>query len=139
MFQAAADLEEGQRGSVAVKEVTATVRYPNHTGSAKDATSIPPSRSEKPGKTPSCDLFGVLQLANLFPAARHSSLLPTIPQAFDYPAAPLEGRPLNFGVVIPGVYRSSYPKPHDYDYLKSLELKTVVYASPLSLTTQIPV
>lgn len=51
MFQAAADLEDGQRGSVVVKEVTATVRHPNLNGYAKEATSIPSSRSEKPRKT----------------------------------------------------------------------------------------
>lgn len=45
--------------------------------------------------------------------------------------APINGRPLNFGVVLPGVYRSSYPKPDDYGYLGGLRLKTLVYA-PLS-------
>lgn len=68
-------------------------------------------------------------VANPCPPARHASLLPTILRAVSYPAAPLEGRPLNFGVVIPGLYRSSYPKPQDYEYLKSLELKTVVYVA----------
>lgn len=39
----------------------------------------------------------------------------------------MEGRPINFGVVVPGVYRSSYPKADNYDFLKGLKLKTVVY------------
>ena len=43
-----------------------------------------------------------------------------------YPPAPLKDRPLNFGVVVPGFYRSSYPKPEDYSYLQSLHLKTIV-------------
>lgn len=34
--------------------------------------------------------------------------------------------PLNFGGVIPGVYRSSFPKTEDYPFLKQLGLKTVV-------------
>lgn len=51
---------------------------------------------------------------------------PTFTSPPAIPVAPLEGRPLNFGVVIPGVYRSSYPKPPDYDYLKGLKLKTVI-------------
>jgi tyrosine-protein phosphatase SIW14 len=34
--------------------------------------------------------------------------------------------PLNFGVVVPGVYRSSYPKAHDLPFIKDLKLKTIV-------------
>ncbi|EFY95922.2 tyrosine phosphatase [Metarhizium robertsii ARSEF 23] len=44
----------------------------------------------------------------------------------DYLAPASNGRPVNFGVVFPGVYRSSYPKPEGYDFLGSLGLKTVV-------------
>ncbi|KAH7133100.1 tyrosine phosphatase family-domain-containing protein [Dactylonectria estremocensis] len=47
-------------------------------------------------------------------------------QGSKHPPAPLNGRPINFGIVIPGVYRSSYPKPSDFEYIKSLKLKTVV-------------
>ncbi|RCI16049.1 hypothetical protein L249_3175 [Ophiocordyceps polyrhachis-furcata BCC 54312] len=36
------------------------------------------------------------------------------------------GRPANFGVVLPHVYRSSYPQPENYAFLQSLKLKTVV-------------
>lgn len=43
-----------------------------------------------------------------------------------YPPAPCKDRPLNFGVVVPGFYRSSYPKPEDYGYLRSLQLRTIV-------------
>jgi tyrosine-protein phosphatase SIW14 len=41
-------------------------------------------------------------------------------------SAPTEGRPFNFGIVVPGVYRSSYPKPEDFAYMQKLGLKTVV-------------
>jgi tyrosine-protein phosphatase SIW14 len=37
-----------------------------------------------------------------------------------------DGRPFNFGIVIPGVYRSSFPKSHDFEYIKGLGLKTIV-------------
>ncbi|RDW91512.1 hypothetical protein BP5796_02677 [Coleophoma crateriformis] len=37
-----------------------------------------------------------------------------------------QGRPINFGDVIPGVYRSSFPQTEDYEFLKSLKLKTIV-------------
>lgn len=36
-------------------------------------------------------------------------------------------RPENFGEVFPGVYRSTYPKTHDYEFFRNLGLKTIVY------------
>jgi tyrosine-protein phosphatase SIW14 len=51
-------------------------------------------------------------------------------QSTDY-TAPLNGRPHNFGVVIPGVYRSSFPRSHDFEYLKGLGLKTIVLVPSL--------
>lgn len=47
-------------------------------------------------------------------------------RASEHPPAPLDGRPHNFGVVVPGVYRSSYPKASDFEYIANLKLKTVV-------------
>jgi tyrosine-protein phosphatase SIW14 len=37
-----------------------------------------------------------------------------------------DGRPINFGLVLPGIYRSSYPQTRDYPFLESLHLNTVV-------------
>ena len=34
--------------------------------------------------------------------------------------------PVNFGIVVPGVYRSSYPRPQDYPFIKDLGLKTIM-------------
>ncbi|KAL1839820.1 hypothetical protein VTJ49DRAFT_1099 [Mycothermus thermophilus] len=39
---------------------------------------------------------------------------------------PSTGRPANFGVVVPGVYRSSFPKAEDYEFIEELKLKTIV-------------
>jgi tyrosine-protein phosphatase SIW14 len=39
---------------------------------------------------------------------------------------PTEGQPTNFGTVVPGVYRSSYPQSEDYPFLEKLGLRTVV-------------
>lgn len=36
------------------------------------------------------------------------------------------GQPNNFGTVVPGVYRSSYPQEADYPFLQKLGLKTIV-------------
>lgn len=35
-------------------------------------------------------------------------------------------RPTNFGVVAPGIYRSSFPISEDFQYLQSLQLKTIL-------------
>jgi tyrosine-protein phosphatase SIW14 len=35
-------------------------------------------------------------------------------------------QPHNFGLVIPGVYRSSYPQAPDFAYLQGLKLKTIM-------------
>lgn len=39
---------------------------------------------------------------------------------------PIEGRPVNFGIVVPGVYRSSFPQSEDYAFIEDLKLKTIV-------------
>lgn len=36
------------------------------------------------------------------------------------------GQPANFGTVVPGIYRSSYPKEADYAFLQKLKLKTIM-------------
>jgi hypothetical protein len=35
-------------------------------------------------------------------------------------------RPLNFGTVLPGIYRSGFPMAKDFQYLGKLRLRTVV-------------
>lgn len=39
---------------------------------------------------------------------------------------PAVDRPANFGVVVPGVYRSSFPQAADYGFIQGLQLKTIV-------------
>lgn len=38
----------------------------------------------------------------------------------------IPGQPANFGMIVPGVYRSSYPKEADFDFIKSLNLRTIM-------------
>jgi tyrosine-protein phosphatase SIW14 len=39
----------------------------------------------------------------------------------------IDGRPLNFGAVLPGtIYRSSFPMPENLPFLETLGLKTVL-------------
>lgn len=42
------------------------------------------------------------------------------------PEDKIPGQPINFGTVVPGVYRSSYPKEDDYPFLQKLGLKTIM-------------
>jgi tyrosine-protein phosphatase SIW14 len=39
---------------------------------------------------------------------------------------PTESRPANFGIVVPGVYRSGFPQSEDYAFIEGLKLKTIV-------------
>jgi hypothetical protein len=39
-------------------------------------------------------------------------------------------QPPNFETVAPGLYRSSFPRPMHFAFLRSLGLKTVVYVAP---------
>lgn len=47
---------------------------------------------------------------------------------------PAESRPANFGIVVPGVYRSSFPQAEDYAFIQGLKLKTIVYVSRHRIT-----
>ncbi|KAH7407686.1 tyrosine phosphatase family-domain-containing protein [Cadophora sp. MPI-SDFR-AT-0126] len=48
-----------------------------------------------------------------------------------------DGRPVNFGVVVPGkIYRSSWPMVEDFQYLQSLKLKTVLSLVKKDLTPE---
>lgn len=46
--------------------------------------------------------------------------------AVERPLAVATAPPTNFAMVLPGLYRSSYPKAADYPFMKSLNLKTIV-------------
>lgn len=45
------------------------------------------------------------------------------------PPSPTLGPPTNFAQVVPGIYRSSFPKIGNFEFLGSLGLKTVVYVA----------
>jgi tyrosine-protein phosphatase SIW14 len=38
--------------------------------------------------------------------------------------------PLNFAMVSPGIYRSGYPRAVNHTFLRSINLKTVIYLCP---------
>ena len=42
------------------------------------------------------------------------------------PPTPQAGQVINFGIVAPGIYRSSFPQPCNLDHLQSLRLKTIM-------------
>ncbi|EGX93890.1 tyrosine phosphatase [Cordyceps militaris CM01] len=116
IYQCAPEMEEGLRNGAPIKEA---LRYQSSITGARDFTL------EKSGMQPAVSL-PKSSSPNMDPTAKLPTLLPTIHQSVEYPVVPLDGRPLNFGVVVPGFYRSSYPKQHDFDFIKSLKLKTIV-------------
>lgn len=129
-MQAAKDAEEGQRTSISIREATTVARSQNGVAVSKEVSVSGTSRTgEAAGKLLAVSVVTRL-IANRVPATTAASLVSfTGEAASDFPSAPLTGRPLNFGVVVPGVYRSSYPKPDDYTYIRDLKLKTIVLVS----------
>ena len=45
--------------------------------------------------------------------------------------------PIGFGEVFPGVYRSAYPKKSNFDFLKTLALKTLISLQPQDLKSEL--
>ena len=45
------------------------------------------------------------------------------------PTSPTAGPPANFDEVVPGIYRSSFPKMGNFEFLGTLGLKTILYVS----------
>ncbi|CVL02730.1 related to tyrosine-protein phosphatase SIW14 [Fusarium mangiferae] len=86
----------------------------------RDATNI--SRS---GSLSAVNMEASLSTSSRTSNSSASSTSAYQSQSTDY-TAPFNGRPHNFGVVIPGFYRSSFPRSHDFEYLKGLGLKTIV-------------
>lgn len=106
-MQVAKDTEDGQRNGVSIREATSIAR--------SQSTSTMGSSNEVSTKA-----FESTAMSASSSTSSFSS------QGSEHPPAPLNGRPLNFGIVVPGLYRSSYPKPSDFEYIKSLKLRTVV-------------
>ncbi|KAF5231101.1 hypothetical protein FANTH_13526 [Fusarium anthophilum] len=86
----------------------------------RDATNV--SRS---GSLSAVNMEASLSTSSRTSNSSASSISAYQSQSTDY-TAPFNGRPHNFGVVIPGVYRSSFPRSHDFEYIKGLGLKTIV-------------
>ena len=51
------------------------------------------------------------------------------------PPSPTSGPPANFDIVAPGIYRSSFPRIGNFEHLRSLGLKTILYGLPLFVIT----
>ncbi|KAF4589850.1 tyrosine phosphatase [Ophiocordyceps camponoti-floridani] len=97
---------EGQRAARAARDhSSATSRAPSLTRGERDASA---TSANRPGD----------KMTSAAPV-KASSVTRS-------PAGTFVGRPANFGVVLPGVFRSSYPQPEDYAFLQSLQLKTIV-------------
>jgi tyrosine-protein phosphatase SIW14 len=93
---------------------------------AKGLQYLHPSRTLYPHEDDHAVLSFKDLSADLLKAELTSVVAPAIAIQSDLVAPPLDGRPHNFGVVVPGVYRSSYPKPEHYKFIQDLQLKTMV-------------
>ncbi|KAL8737490.1 MAG: hypothetical protein Q9181_001620 [Wetmoreana brouardii] len=54
------------------------------------------------------------------------------------PPSPTSGPVINFGQVAPGIYRSSFPMHGNFEHLRSLGLKTILYVSSSCPLTHYP-
>lgn len=132
LLQQAQEMEEGQRNGSLPREAPAPSRSQSMIGGAREAAVLGTSSNwigEKTGEqlTPSPTLPSSPNGAIDHPSsATTAANVSSTTRSVEYSAAPTSGRPANFGVVVPGVYRSSYPKPADYGFLQSLKLKTVM-------------
>ncbi|KAI5456524.1 tyrosine phosphatase family-domain-containing protein [Mariannaea sp. PMI_226] len=107
IMQVAKDLEDSQRSAISIREATAITRSQNlSTVHCKESSA---ARTHE---------------ATTMSLSSSSSSISS--QSSEKSPAPSNGPPVNFGIIVPGVYRSSYPKPCDFDYIKNLKLKTVV-------------
>lgn len=113
MEQAIEDMEAGQQrsGSLSREPQSTFARSESMTSDNRDASLIALLATR------------VSEKSAAFTSLSSSS---SVSDASDYPIPASTGRPLNFGLVIPGVYRSSYPKPENYTFLRDLKLKTMV-------------
>jgi tyrosine-protein phosphatase SIW14 len=125
----ALDLEDASRANISVRESTTLVRTQNGTVMSQELSFAAVSRAGEKAIDQSWPV-GIDAAADWsIHSEIRSSSLPGHSKAdwsAELPTSPRSDRPANFGVVVPGIYRSSYPKPDDYDFVKNLQLKTMV-------------
>lgn len=63
---------------------------------------------------------------NSFDVVLKDTYLPAKDVAVERPISMSAPAPINFGMVLPGLYRSGYPQATDFSFMKSLKLKTIV-------------
>lgn len=96
-------------------------------------SSVEPSPVIQPESLPlEVDLLNSTLPGRVYVGLRDAFHPPTEQQQFPYSiqelekSLPTESRPANFGIVVPGVYRSSFPQSEDYAFIEGLKLKTIV-------------
>lgn len=81
-------------------------------------------------KTAQDDLAKGMEGAQPFKSDGSPTLTPgmSTPKSMS-PSPPANGCLANFGVIIPGVYRSAWPTADGYEFMRGLRLKTIMYVS----------
>jgi hypothetical protein len=65
---------------------------------------------------------------------RSKACVPSNPERLDAgfesvesePPSPITGFPGNFSEVVPGIYRSSFPRPSNFEHLSTLGLRSIL-------------
>ncbi|KAM5343147.1 hypothetical protein ACJ41O_014113 [Fusarium nematophilum] len=127
MMQAPQEAEEDLT-AISIRDATTNMtRSQSLSGVSIDSSISTSSRSsESSGESQASASADRVTADLIIPGVTSSSMSTFQSQTAEHPPAPLNGRPHNFGVVVPGVYRSSFPKTHDFEYIKGLKLKTIV-------------
>lgn len=58
-------------------------------------------------------------------------------EVVENPNPKMYGRPRNFGTILPGIYRSGYPESEDYEFLRDLSLRTIVWVAHPTISGRI--
>ncbi|WQF82258.1 Putative Dual specificity protein phosphatase [Colletotrichum destructivum] len=117
-YQVKGPSRQGSRESVSAPDTTLDVYVQKQIIMVEDEKSKPAALGEKPVVWHEDAL---LKAADQLKTPLASPISPGIERVL-----PIDGRPINFGVVVPGVYRSSYPKPEDFGFIRNLGLKSIV-------------
>ncbi|KAG6111810.1 hypothetical protein E4U13_004596 [Claviceps humidiphila] len=115
LMHAVQDLEAGQMSGAAAFD--SPVKSSAQHRTSNSSTEIPLTSTL--GKTPA-------EKSSNFTSLPPSPSSSSFSDSSRHPKSVSNNPPANFGTVIHGVYRSSYPTPEDFPYLSSLKLKTVV-------------
>ncbi|KAG5940942.1 hypothetical protein E4U60_000239 [Claviceps pazoutovae] len=115
LMHAVQDLEAGQMSGAAAFDSPVMSSAQHKTSNSSTEIPLTSTSGKAPAEKPSASTSS--------PPSPSSS---SFSDSSRHPKPVSNKHPVNFGPVIHGVYRSSYPTPEDFPFLSSLKLKTIV-------------